>query len=780
MKRRLLAATLALACCLVTSAAFAQTVTRGPYVQSSTTDGTIIVWRTDSSSSGTVRYGSTANNLNQTATSGQDGTQHEVLLTGLSPGTRYYYAVGTDQAVLAGGDANHYFDTAPPVGTAGPIRMWVVGDSGTGGRRQGEVRDAMLADVGANVPQLFLHVGDMAYSDGLDSEFQDKFFAMYQDVLRNTVCWPALGNHEGHTSDSDTQSGPYYDAYALPTDGRAGGIASGTEAYYAFDWGNVHFIVLDSHDSPREATGPMAAWLQQDLGSTSADWIIAFWHHPPYTKGSHDSDDEGQLIDMREEILPILEAGGVDLVLTGHSHIYERSYLLNGAYNTPSTTFGILDSADGRPNGDGPYLKPAGASEGAVYIVAGHGGTGVSGEGDHPLMYFSEVQNGSCIIDVDGNLLTVRNVRWDGVVSDEVAMTKGDGVFLIRPASDEVIEAGSTYAIQWAAPSARAVKVEFSADDGANWTVLAAEVAGANSYDWAVPAAPTNLGRIRITDADDPTVTAMNARPFVITDQVPQVVIPWGGVWKYDDDGGDYPDDSWTGLAFDDSGWKSGTAELGYGDGDETTELLDADPNVPSVLFRYRLNLERAVSSGTIDAIYDDAIAIWVNGELVHDENMPTIIETTLYAIDSSGDNAVTQAQIGPQNPFVAGDNVIAVMVKQANESSSDLSFNLQLTLTLEADFPDPPDMGVGMPDAGTTPGQSNNGVGPGPTSDASNPQVSSDMGTGSGGGNGGGNGSGSGSEGCNCASVEAGPASFLLLLGLVGFRRRRSARRRN
>ena len=78
----------------------------------------------------------------------------------------------------------------------------------------------------------------------------------------------------------------------------------------------------------------MACWLRMDLAETTNNWIIAFYHHPEYTKGSHNSDTEIELIQMRENLLPILEEGGVDLVLTGHSHVYERSCLLDGHYKT--------------------------------------------------------------------------------------------------------------------------------------------------------------------------------------------------------------------------------------------------------------------------------------------------------------------------------------------------------------------------------------------------------------------------------------------------------------
>ena len=100
---------------------------------------------------------------------------------------------------------------------------------------------------------------------------------------------------------------------ALPA-GEAGGLASGTEAYYSYDYGDIHFVVLDSDDTDRSDTGTMMTWLESDLVANDKPWVIAFWHHPPYTKGSHDSDDTGdsggRMTDMREVALPILEAYG--------------------------------------------------------------------------------------------------------------------------------------------------------------------------------------------------------------------------------------------------------------------------------------------------------------------------------------------------------------------------------------------------------------------------------------------------------------------------------------
>jgi hypothetical protein len=87
--------------------------------------------------------------------------------------------------------------------------------------------------------------------------------------------------------------------------------------------------------------------------------VIAFWHHPPYTKGSHDSDTDNELVEMRQNAVDLLEQYGVDLVLGGHSHSYERSYFINGHYglaNTFTDDF-KLDLGDGDPAGDGAYRK---------------------------------------------------------------------------------------------------------------------------------------------------------------------------------------------------------------------------------------------------------------------------------------------------------------------------------------------------------------------------------------------------------------------------------------
>ncbi|HSF16184.1 MAG TPA: metallophosphoesterase [Vicinamibacteria bacterium] len=409
----------------VPSVAPARTVTRGPYLQTLTPTSVVVRWRTDIATDSRVAFGPAPGNLTGEVTSGVSTTEHELCLVNLSPGTTYFYAIGTTSIVLLGADSDYFFVTAPSPGTRKRVRVWGIGDSGTADANAAAVRDAYLAWGGGTYTDLWLMLGDNAYSNGTDSQYQAAVFDMYPTLLRQSVLWPTLGNHDGQSASSATQTGPYFDIFTLPKQGEAGGLPSGTEAYYSYDFANIHFVVLDSHDSDRSPGGAMMTWLQSDLAANVLEWVIAYWHHPPYSKGSHDSDKEGNLIDMRENALPILESHGVDLVLSGHSHSYERSFLLNGHYGPSNTLTSamILDGGDGRENGDGAYTKAGG--EGAVYTVAGTSGHTSNGTLNHPAMFLSLQQLGSVVLEVDGGRLDAIYINETGLVEDYLTIIKG-------------------------------------------------------------------------------------------------------------------------------------------------------------------------------------------------------------------------------------------------------------------------------------------------------------------------------------------------------------------
>jgi hypothetical protein len=182
----------------------------------------------------------------------------------------------------------------------------------------------------------------------------------------------------------------------------------------------------------RQPDSPMINWLKVDLAGTPQDWIIVYFHHPAYSKGSHNSDTEIELIQMRENIVPILEANGADLVLWGHSHNYERSFLLDGFYGSSSTVnaTNFIDHGDGRTDGTGAYTRPAagmGARRGTVYVTDGSsGGQTTGGLLNHPAMYYSTYSAGSLVLDVQGQRLDGTFIREDGAIDDYFTIDKNN------------------------------------------------------------------------------------------------------------------------------------------------------------------------------------------------------------------------------------------------------------------------------------------------------------------------------------------------------------------
>ena len=413
-------------------------LTRGPYLQLGTPTSVVIRWRTDVPTDTQVLYGTNLSVLDQTNSLPDFITEHEITLMGLNPGTRYFYSVGSATATLAAANSNQYFFTSPVPGTPKRTRIWVLGDAGTSATfnpvlvaAQTAVRNAFYQLNGTNHTDLWLQLGDNAYDSGTDNEYQVAVFDMYSEMLRKSVTWPTLGNHDSAQSTAFTTNYPYFAMFTLPAAGEAGGVPSGTEHYYSFDYANIHFICLDSMTADRSPGGAMAVWLESDLQANTNQWIIAYWHHPPYSKGSHDSDYDTELGSMRQTFLPILEAYGADLVLSGHSHSYERSYLLNGHYGQ-SDTFTptmALDSGTGREEEAGAYLKPRGydiPNRGTVYTVAGSSGQTSGGTLNHPAMCISTNVLGSMLIEIESNRLDAVFLRETGETNDHFTILKAN------------------------------------------------------------------------------------------------------------------------------------------------------------------------------------------------------------------------------------------------------------------------------------------------------------------------------------------------------------------
>jgi len=413
------------------------TLVRAPYLQNTTHHSVTVRWMTDVPVESHVSFGTTVDELTTTVSRLTTLAQHEVVLPNLSPDARYYYRVSDESGVLAGGDANHYFDTHPVPGASAPVRIWVLGDSGGCGNEPTlcsvvlNNKSAYLAFADTRRADMLLFLGDNAYWEGTEEEYTRAVFDMFPDVLQNTPSWSTIGNHDFVSLSGGT--GPYLDAFTHPTNGEGGGFPSGREYHFSFDRGDVHFISL-MYTFEQEPGSTQYDWLVQDLIQNDATFTIALIHVSPYSKGSHDSDTDAFAVALRATLIPLLEDHGVDLVLTGHSHGYERSVLIDGHYGDSSTCAEgecFVDGGNGNPaGGSAGYLKSSigpTPHQGTVYAVVGNGSnTWTDAQmGDHPVMATRVGEIGSLVIDIDGAQLDAYMIDQFGAVRDRFRITKG-------------------------------------------------------------------------------------------------------------------------------------------------------------------------------------------------------------------------------------------------------------------------------------------------------------------------------------------------------------------
>lgn len=295
--------------------AFAVAITRGPYLQLQTSSSMTVVWVTDTACTGQVEWGLTTAYGNVTQEAGA-GVRHEIAITGLSPDTLYHYRVRCGDSVVSG-DAT--FRTAPPDG-ASTISFSFVGDSSSAPSNCTATYNAMLSQV----PNGFcITVGDLAGrgEDNITDYWRTHFFSPAANFLKQICMYPAIGNHELYDETATFVYPTRYLAnWSLPT------ANSGTEFYYSFDKGPVHFAVLDTFWSSYTTGSAQNNWLKNDLAASTKPWKIVYGHDGPYI--SEDGASHGSS-SMRTHLVPVFQQYGVDLYLHGHYHHYERN-VVNG------------------------------------------------------------------------------------------------------------------------------------------------------------------------------------------------------------------------------------------------------------------------------------------------------------------------------------------------------------------------------------------------------------------------------------------------------------------
>ena len=173
----------------------------------------------------------------------------------------------------------------------------------------------MLAQAAADKSKpAFVLVGGDLVNDGSSQEEWDNFLAAGNPVLKKLPLYPAMGNHDN--------TALFKSVFELPDNGPEGR----KEAFYSFDYGNAHFTVLDSNVMGAPNRGDME-WLEKDLAQTDKTYKIVMFHHPAYPAVDIPKDTQRADI-IQKNYVPIMEKAGVNLVLSGHQHVYMRTWPL--------------------------------------------------------------------------------------------------------------------------------------------------------------------------------------------------------------------------------------------------------------------------------------------------------------------------------------------------------------------------------------------------------------------------------------------------------------------
>lgn len=182
----------------------------------------------------------------------------------------------------------------------GSVKFAVIGDTGTGDKHQLAVAKQLAATRGMFPFGFVVMVGDNIYGGNSAKDYDRKFTIPYKPLLDTGVkFYAALGNH-------DDPSERFYKPFNM-----------NGERYYSFKPADgVRFFALDStYIDERQLK-----WLDDQLAASGSDWKICFFHHPPYSSGETHGSDET----LRTQLEPIFVKHGVNVVLTGHEHFYER------------------------------------------------------------------------------------------------------------------------------------------------------------------------------------------------------------------------------------------------------------------------------------------------------------------------------------------------------------------------------------------------------------------------------------------------------------------------
>jgi|GEM_PF-2185247 len=346
------------------------TFLKGPYLQNPTLDGMTIMWESEELASGEVRYGETEK-LGKSAAEYANTKIHQMMLTGLKSQTMYYYQVVT-------GDKKseiHSFSTA--VEKDAPFSFIAYGDNKNGPFNHAKVANLALT----KEPNFAIHNGDLVNRGGVYVQWEKLFFNPIGHLISHVPLYTVIGNHED-------MSDNYFNFFCPPCD---------TLAYYSIDYGNAHVIILNTEEEALIDAPNQVKWLIDDLESNQdATWKFVVFHVPPFTSGGNYYSRFR--LEVKELLVPIFQKYGVDMVLSGHDHHYERSFPIGSKSDNSAI----------------------------IYIVCGNGGTPMRYNSPREWTLYSERVYGFTMINIDGTKMHFQSISIDNRVIDEFTLDKAD------------------------------------------------------------------------------------------------------------------------------------------------------------------------------------------------------------------------------------------------------------------------------------------------------------------------------------------------------------------
>ena len=319
---------------------------------------------------------------------------HSVMLTGLTPGAQYNYRSGDGR----NWSELHTF-TTEAVNSSG-FKFLVFGDSQS--INYTTWRDTIHQAYQANPDAAFFtNVGDLV-DVGQDYNQWKVWFEAAQGVVDTIPVMPVTGNHENYTPLRRFSMPLFFTAQLqLPMNGPEGLQGQA----YSFDYGDVHFAMLDSQEGEERHAVPamldiQKSWLENDLASTHKKWKVVVLHRSPYD--NKESRGNGNI---RGAFVPILDKYHADVVFTGHDHVYARTYPLHGS--------AVVDS-------------PA---KGTIYVATGRSGTKTysnSIRNDWNEFFHNPLDEPNYLtVEVKGDIMTLKAFKQSGILIDNWTINKG-------------------------------------------------------------------------------------------------------------------------------------------------------------------------------------------------------------------------------------------------------------------------------------------------------------------------------------------------------------------